>query len=85
MTNAVFVSNLLRLVSEKLSEATSERAFRYRNEHLLFSEFRAHISPEIVQQLLANGLVYEEPRYIDAIILFADIRSFTERSAGMTL
>lgn len=81
--DVTFLGNLLRFVSQKLSEATNERAFRFRNEHLLFSEFSAHLSPAITQRLLATGLAYGEPRYIDAIILFADIRSFTEQSGGM--
>jgi class 3 adenylate cyclase len=84
MTNVTFMTNLLRLVSNKLSEASSERAFRFRNERLLFQEFRAHLSPEATQQLLAVGIEYGKPQYIDAIILFSDIRAFTERSAGMT-
>ncbi len=83
MKDATFTENLLRFVSQKLSEATNERAFRFRNEHLLFSEFSAHLSPTIAQRLLATGLAYGEPRYIDAIILFADIRSFTEQSSEM--
>ena len=84
MTNAIFAGNLLHFVSQKLSEATGERAFRFRNEQLLFSEFSAHLSPRITQRLLATGLAYGYPRYIDAIILISDIRAFTERSAGMT-
>ncbi len=83
MKDIAFLGNLLRLVSEKLTEASNERAFRFRNEYLLFSEFRAHLSAEVTNRLLATGLVYGEPRYIDAIILFSDIRSFTERSAAM--
>lgn len=84
MTNAAFTRNLLRLVAEKLDEATQERAFRFRNEALLFSEFRAHLSPEIAQRLLATGKQYGAPRFIEAVLLFADIRSFTEHSASMT-
>lgn len=84
MENVAFMRNLLRLVSEKLAQASNERAFRFRNEQLLFSEFRAHLSPEITSSLLATGLAYGEPRYIDAVILFSDVRAFTERSAGMT-
>jgi adenylate cyclase len=80
----VFTGNLLRFVSQKLSEATNERAFRFRNEQLLFSEFSAHLSPRITQRLLAAGLAYGDPRYIDAIILISDIRAFTAQSAGMT-
>src|SRR5260221_9188461 len=84
MTNVAFTRNLLRLVAEKLDEATQERAFRFRIEALLFSEFRAHLSPEVAQRLLATGKQYGAPRFIDAVLLFADIRSFTERSATMT-
>ena len=84
MANATFTNNLLHLVAEKLHEATQERAFRYRNEFLLFSEFRAHLSPEVAQRLLATGKQYGKPRFTDAVLLFADIRSFTERSANMT-
>jgi len=84
MTNTTFTRNLLRIVSEKLHEATQERAFRFRIEALLFSEFRAHLSPEVAQRLLATGKQYGAPRFIDAVLLFADIRSFTERSARLT-
>jgi class 3 adenylate cyclase len=84
MTHPIFLRNVLRLVAEKLHEATNERAFHFRNEQLLFQEFRAHLSPEIAQRLLATGKQYGMPRFIDAVLLFADIRSFTERSAMMT-
>lgn len=47
MAHATFTNNLLHLVAEKLHEATQERAFRFRNELLLFGEFRAHLSPEV--------------------------------------
>lgn len=83
MTEAAFLKNLLLLVSKKLSQATNERAYRYRTEELLFSEFRAHVSDTVLNKLLATGLDYGEPRFIDAIILFSDIRSFTDRSAQM--
>ncbi len=83
MSDPTFNLNLLRNLSYKLRQSTSERAFRYRNEQLLFSEFRSHLSPEVTQRLLASGTAYGNPRYIDAVILFSDIRSFTERSAGM--
>ena len=84
MGNAAFLRAMLGEVSSKLAEVTKDRAFRYRNEQLLFSEFRAHLSPEITSQLLDTGKAYGEPRYIDAVILFSDIRSFTQRSAHMT-
>ncbi|MGA9768374.1 MAG: adenylate/guanylate cyclase domain-containing protein [Blastocatellia bacterium] len=85
MKNNTFANNLLRIVSCKLREATDERAKHYRREKLLFSEFRAHLSDEVVSQLLATGKDYGEPRYInDAVILFADIRSFSDRSANMS-
>jgi class 3 adenylate cyclase len=84
MEETAFNHNLLRVVSDKLSQATNERAYRFRVEELLFTEFRAHLSPEIMDRLLSRGEDYGKPRYIDAIILFSDIRCFTERSAGMT-
>jgi len=83
MNDTAFVRNLLHIVSEKLIEATNERAIRFRNERVLFAEFGAHVSPEVAHRLLALGGSYGKPRYIDAVILFADIRSFTDHSAGM--
>lgn len=85
MLDRVFVLNLLRLVSCKLREATEERARHYRREELLFSEFRAHASEEMINSLLATGVDYGSPRFIeDAVILFSDIRDFTARSTGLT-
>jgi class 3 adenylate cyclase len=85
MLDHTFVLNLLRLVSCKLREATEERARHYRREELLFSEFKAHSSEEIIDSLLATGVDYGSPRFIeDAVILFSDIRDFTTRSAGMS-
>ena len=83
MESATFTKRLLQAVSAKLTEATEERAYRYRHERLLFGEFRAHLAPEIANRLLSTGKAYGEPRCIDAVVLFSDIRSFTERSAGM--
>ena len=84
MRDDAFVRNLLRIVSCKLREATEQRARHYRREELLFSEFKAHASDEVVDGLLASGLDYGSPRFIDdAVILFSDIRDFTTRSAGM--
>lgn len=84
LQDSTFCHNLLRLVSGKLTQATAERAFRYHKEQLLFTEFRAHVSPEVMQRLLATGRSYGDPRYINAVILFSDIRSFTQRSDGMS-
>ena len=83
MAEPAFLGNMLRLVSKKLSQATNERAFRYRIEELLFSEFRAHLSPTVLNALIGAGLEYGAPRFIDAIVLFSDIRSFTDLSARM--
>lgn len=83
MGDAAFSRNLLRIVSQKLREATAERAFRFRLEQLLFSEFRAHLPEDATQRLLKDGADYGRPRRIDATLLYADIRSFTERSATM--
>lgn len=85
MRDGIFIQNLLRIVSFKLREATEERERHYRREELLFSEFKAHASDEMVDSLLATGLDYGSPRFIDdAVILFSDIRDFTTRSAGMS-
>lgn len=85
MKDYEFVCNLLRAVSCKLREATEERERHYRREELLFSEFKAHASEEMIDSLLATGVDYGSPRFIeDAVILFSDIRDFTPRSAGMS-
>jgi class 3 adenylate cyclase len=85
MLDSTFVRNLLRLVSCKLREATEERARHYRREELLFSEFKAHASEEMINSLLATGVDYGSPRFIeDAVILYSDIRDFTARSASLT-
>jgi class 3 adenylate cyclase len=85
MENLVFVRNLLRIVSAKLREATEERTVRYRNEQRLFGEFSAHVSTAAADRLLATGIDYGEPRYIeDAVILQSDIRNFTRLSTGMS-
>lgn len=78
-----FLRNLARALSQKLSQATSERAIRYRTEEMLFSEFRAHVSEPVLNRLLATGLNYGEPRFIDGVVLLSDIRSFTDLSADL--
>lgn len=84
MLDNAFVLNLLKVVSCKLREATEERARHYRREELLFSEFKAHASEEMINSLLATGVEYGKPRFIeDAVILFSDIRDFTPCSADM--
>lgn len=81
--NLQFNRNLLQIVSGKLADATSDRAFRYQNEHRLIAAFDAHLSPEITARLLSSGEEYGKPRLIDGVVLFADIRGFTTTS--MTL
>jgi class 3 adenylate cyclase len=78
-----FLRNTLRVLSKKLSEATDARAFHYRNEGLLFGGFRAHVSPEVAQELLLLGRDYGRPRREMAVVLFSDIREFTSKSAPM--
>jgi class 3 adenylate cyclase len=75
-----FTRNLLGIVSSKLADATSERAFRYRNEHRLISAFNSHLSPHITARLLSSGDDYGTPRLIQGVVLFADIRGFTTTS-----
>ena len=80
-----FVRNLLHVVSAKLRESTSERALHYRREQLLFAEFRAHASDEMVNGMLATGIDYGKPRQINnCVILFSDVRGFTKRSSRMS-
>lgn len=82
-TSSRFTTNLLKIVSAKLAEATSERAFRYRNEHRLMAAFNSHLAPEITSRLLAQGDDYGMPRLINGVVLFADVRGFTETSLGL--
>ena len=85
MVDNSFVRNLLRIVSCKLREATEQRERHYRREELLFSEFKAHASDAMVDSLLATGVDYGSPRFIeDAVILYSDIREFTTRCASMS-
>ena len=85
MLDNAFVRNLLRIVSCKLREATHDRERHYRREELLFSEFKAHASDAMVDSLLATGVDYGSPRFIeDAVILYSDIREFTTRCRGMS-
>jgi class 3 adenylate cyclase len=82
-TNLQFNRNLLEIVSGKLADATSDRAFRYQNEHRLIAAFDAHLSPEITARLLSSGEEYGKPRLIDGVVLFADIRGFSTTSMRM--
>lgn len=82
-TNAAFAMNLARILSAKLNAATVDRAHRYRVEHLLFTEFRAHAAPAVLQELLASGEDYGRPREIDGVVLMVDIRGFS--SAAMEI
>jgi class 3 adenylate cyclase len=82
-TNLQFNRNLLQILSGKLAEATSDRAFRYQNEHRLIAAFDAHLSPEITARLLSSGEEYGKPRLIDGVVLFADIRGFTTTSMSL--
>lgn len=79
----VFARNLMYQLSRKLAQATADRAEHYRYENLLFGAFRSHVAPEVLQELLASDRNYGEPRLIDAVVMFADIRGFTERTAKM--
>jgi class 3 adenylate cyclase len=83
MQDSAFAWNLLRAVSGKLREATADRAHHYEVENRLFTEFRAHLAPAVIDELLRTATVFGSPRFIDAVILFSDIRSFTEISRGM--
>ncbi len=83
LQDATFARNMARILSAKLREATGERSIRYRDEERLFAEFSAHVSPQVASWLLSKGTSYGDPRFIDAVILMADVRSFTEKCSHM--
>lgn len=78
-----FTRNLLSIVSAKLADSTSERAFRYRNENRLIAAFDSHLAPEITARLLASGGDYGRPRLINGVVLFTDVRGFTSTSLSL--
>lgn len=78
-----FAMNLARALSSKLSQATADRGYRYAKEAEVFGEFRAHVSPNVLDRLLQDGARYGAPRTTSAVILFSDIRNFTDRSSSM--
>lgn len=79
MADPAFTRNVAEELNWKLREATDERAFRYRSEDLLFGAFRSHVSPEVLNDLLASGQD-GRPRQADVVALFADVRGFTTRA-----
>jgi len=79
MEDSNFLRNLAKELVWKLRNATSDRAWRYRNEELLFGEFRAHASPELLQELLRAGEL-GTPRRAEVVTLFTDIRGFTTKT-----
>ena len=78
-----FARGLLRALSGKLSQATSDRARRFANEERLFAEFSAHVSPAVRNALLADPQGYGRPRCIDGVVLISDIRDFSARASGL--
>lgn len=79
-----FGLNLAAALSSKLTQATKDRGFRYSKEALVFGEFRAHVAPEVLDWLIQDGAAYGAPRKTEAIVLFSDIRGFTQRSSTMS-
>jgi class 3 adenylate cyclase len=78
-----FACNLLKALSAKLNQATSDRAIRFANEQRLFGEFRAHVSPAVLNALLAENGDYDRPRCVEAVVLLSDIRDFSVRCTGL--
>jgi class 3 adenylate cyclase len=78
-----FMLNLAQILSAKLNEATSQRAFRYAVEQLLFTEFRAHVADPVLQELLARNEDYGQPRTIEGVVLICDIRGFSSRAVHL--
>ncbi|GEM_PF-1147352 len=80
-----FTLNLIKILSAKLREATSDEAVRLAQEQKMFAAFRSHVHPRVLDDLLAKGIEdYGAPRYLDCAILFADIRSYTSLSLEAT-
>jgi class 3 adenylate cyclase len=80
-----FERNLLNAVSAKLRAATNQRYRVLAERQLLFSHFRSHVNPQIVDQLLNKGEAYGNPRRVDpAFIMFSDLRDFTRLSGEMS-
>ncbi len=85
LKNYRFTLNLVKILSNKLREATGDEAVRLAQEQKMFAAFRSHVHPRVLDDLLARGLEnYGAPRYIDCAILFADIRSYTSLSLEAT-
>ena len=77
-----FVSNLLCDLSKKLRESTGERYERFASQQLLFAEFSSHLSRPLRDELLDRGVDFGAPRRVeDAVILFSDLRGFSQTSA----
>jgi class 3 adenylate cyclase len=85
LMNYRFTLNLIKILSAKLREATSDEAVRLAQEQKMFAAFRSHVHPRVLDDLLAKGIEdYGAPRYLDCAILFADIRSYTSLSLEAT-
>lgn len=82
--DARFMLNLAQVLSSKLNEATSQRAYRYAVEQLLFTEFKAHVAHPVLQELLARREEYGQPRTIEGVVLISDIRAFSTGAAHLT-
>ena len=82
MADPAFARNLNAELAWKLREATNQRAFRFRTEERLFGEFSAHVSPEVLADLLASGET-GAPRFTEVVAMFADIRGFTPKVLSM--
>ena len=84
LENPRFARNLLTAVSGKLRAATGQRYRALAERKLLFSHFRSHVNPQIVDQLLNKGEAYGQPQRVEpAFIMFSDLRDFTRLSGVM--
>ena len=83
LQDPTFKTNLLKTVCCKLSQTLAEEAHRFQVERHLFAEFQAHVSDQVLQELMVHGVDYGAPRKEHAYILFSDIRNFTASCSKM--
>ncbi|HKU81103.1 MAG TPA: adenylate/guanylate cyclase domain-containing protein [Candidatus Tumulicola sp.] len=81
--DAKFVWNLLLAVSAKLREATKSRTKQRLEQKMLLANFRAHVPQVWVDRILNGDEEAGQPMHRDAVIMFVDLRDFTDSCSRM--